>query len=174
MTYPEYDPNQAYTQADPYPGAGAPGYNEQNPYQYPPQAPQQPPPATYPAPVSGYPAQPVSGYPAPVSGYPAQQAYPPAPGYPAPGYAPVYAQSASTNTMAILSLIFAFVVAPLGIVFGHMAKKQIRNTGEQGEGLATAGLILGYIFTSLYVLFCAFYVIVLVFIGTAATTTGVN
>jgi hypothetical protein len=161
MTYPEYDPNQAHTQFDPYPGAGAgaPGYNEQNPYQYPPPPAGQP---TYPA--AAYPPPPPPGYPQSPAG-----AYPPPPGYPAPGYAPMYVQSAQTNTMAILALIFAFVLAPLGIVFGHMAKKQIKNTGEQGEGLATAGLIIGYIFTGIYIVVCGIYVVVL---GALFSTAG--
>jgi hypothetical protein len=30
------------------------------------------------------------------------------------------------------------------IVFGHMARSQIRRTGEEGAGLALAGLILGW------------------------------
>lgn len=66
-----------------------------------------------------------------------------------PAYAPgaTAPQTRGTNVMAILSLIFAFVFAPLGIVFGHISKKQIRRTGEGGGGLATAGLVLGYIFT---------------------------
>ena len=157
MTSPEYDPNQPRTQFDPYPGAGGPGYTEQNPYQYPPAQP------GYPAPA--YPPPPTA-YPVPVSGYPA-------PGYPAPGYAPVYAQTAPTNTMAILALVFAFVFAPLAIVFGHMAKKQLRTSGEQGEGLATAGLVMGYIFTSLEVLFCAFYVFVIAAVfSTAGSVSG--
>jgi hypothetical protein len=72
--------------------------------------------------------------------------------YPTSGYgAP---QSSSTNVMAILSLIFAFVFSPVGIVLGHIAKKQIKERGEQGGGLATAGLVLGYVFTGLYVLGC--------------------
>src|SRR4029450_1231824 len=88
---------------------------------------------------------------------------------PPPPYAPV----ASTNTMAILALVFAFIFAPAAIILGHMAKKQIRQTGEQGEGLAPAGLWLGYIFTALGVLICAFYVIVIIFaIGDAATNSG--
>jgi hypothetical protein len=29
-------------------------------------------------------------------------------------------------------------------VFGHMARHQIKRTGEQGAGLALAGLILGW------------------------------
>ena len=61
-----------------------------------------------------------------------------------------------TNVMAILSLVFAFVFSPAGIVLGHIAKKQIRQTGEQGSGLATAGLILSYIFTILGILWIVF------------------
>ncbi len=30
------------------------------------------------------------------------------------------------------------------IVLGHLARRQIRQRGEQGAGLALAGLILGY------------------------------
>ncbi|MGC0366591.1 hypothetical protein ABH922_004575 [Rhodococcus sp. 27YEA15] len=57
-----------------------------------------------------------------------------------------------TNTLAVLALVFAFLFAPLGIVFGHIARNQIRKSGEDGDGLALAGLILGYIFTGLGVL----------------------
>ncbi|RZU72886.1 uncharacterized protein DUF4190 [Micromonospora kangleipakensis] len=61
-----------------------------------------------------------------------------------------------TNVMAILSLVFAFVFSPVGIVLGHIAKKQIHRTGEQGSGLATAGLVLSYIFTILGILWIIF------------------
>ncbi|WP_433370906.1 DUF4190 domain-containing protein [Actinoplanes sp. CA-142083] len=88
-----------------------------------------------------------------------QQPYGGQPGYPQPVYVPV----AGTNTMAILALVFAFIFAPVAIILGHMAKKQIRQSGEQGEGLATAGLWLGYIFTGLGVLVCAFYVVAIIF-----------
>jgi Domain of unknown function (DUF4190) len=41
-----------------------------------------------------------------------------------------------------------FIVGPLAtipaIVLGHMARSQIRRTGEQGAGLALAGLVLGW------------------------------
>lgn len=50
-----------------------------------------------------------------------------------------------TNTIAILSLVFAFFFPLLGVIFGHIARSQIRRTGEQGDGLALAGLIIGYI-----------------------------
>jgi hypothetical protein len=58
---------------------------------------------------------------------------------------------AGTNGLAIASLacgLAQFVVGPLGtipaIALGHMARGQIRRTGEQGAGLALAGLILGW------------------------------
>ncbi|WP_435054766.1 DUF4190 domain-containing protein [Micromonospora aurantiaca (nom. illeg.)] len=59
-----------------------------------------------------------------------------------------------TNVLAILSLVFAFVFAPAGIVCGHLAKRQIRQTGEDGDQLANWGLILSYIFTAIGLLVC--------------------
>jgi hypothetical protein len=89
----------------------------------------------------------------------AQQGYPPpgypAPGYPPPGYAPPgYPATAirPTNTMAILALVFAFVFAPAAIVLGVLARRQIRETGEQGDGLALAGIIVGSILTAMFAL----------------------
>jgi len=49
--------------------------------------------------------------------------------------------------MAIASLICAFVFAPLGIIFGHVSLSQIKRTGEEGHGLAIAGLIISYLIT---------------------------
>lgn len=63
-----------------------------------------------------------------------------------------------TNTLAILALVFAFVCAPAGIVMGAIARKQIQRTGEQGMGLATAGLVLGIVFTAI----AAIWVIIVV------------
>lgn len=58
---------------------------------------------------------------------------------------------AKTNGLAIASLacgLAQFAFGPLAtipaIVCGHMARSQIRRTGEQGAGLALAGLILGW------------------------------
>lgn len=80
--------------------------------------------------------------------YTAAQAgpYPPPYGYP---YPPM---QAGTNTLAILALVFAFIFAPAAIVMGAIARKQIRRTGEQGMGLATAGFVLGIVFTVLSVI----------------------
>jgi hypothetical protein len=63
------------------------------------------------------------------------------------------------NVLAIISFVLAFVVAPGAIVCGHIARRQIRTTGEQGDGLALAGLILGYVFTAGIVLFIAVWLI---------------
>jgi hypothetical protein len=56
--------------------------------------------------------------------------------------------AARTNTLAIVSLVSALVLPGLGslaaIVLGHVALGQIRTSGEQGRGMALAGLILGY------------------------------
>lgn len=64
--------------------------------------------------------------------------------------------------MAILSLIFAFLFSPLGIVFGAIAKRQIRNSGEEGAGLATAGLVIGLVLTALFVVVVAAWVVAVV------------
>jgi hypothetical protein len=67
-----------------------------------------------------------------------------------PGNNPAVVQR--TNQMAVASLIcgicqvfFWFVAGVPAIVFGHVAHRQIRQTGEAGSGMATAGLIMGYI-----------------------------
>ncbi|WP_406038276.1 DUF4190 domain-containing protein [Micromonospora sp. NBC_00898] len=65
-----------------------------------------------------------------------------------------------TNVMAVLSLVFAFVFAPAGIVLGHLAKRQIRQTGEEGGQLATWGLVLSYVFTAIGLLACCGWIAV--------------
>lgn len=92
-------------------------------------------------------------------------------GYPA---APGYGYAAPTNGLAITSLVlsllsFFFIITAIGgVICGHIARRQIRERGEGGDGLALAGLIIGYIFI-------AFMVIGLVFIVigvAAAVSTG--
>jgi hypothetical protein len=57
-----------------------------------------------------------------------------------------------TNSLAIAALVCGIAqligllpLAIAAIVCGHLARRKIRRTGERGRGLATAGLILGYI-----------------------------
>ena len=83
-------------------------------------------------------------------------------GYPPPQYGPAaYGYRRQTNLMAILSLVFAFVFAPAGIVLGHVAKRQLKTSGEEGDELATAGLIVSYVLVIPAVLFlCGFAALV--------------
>jgi hypothetical protein len=65
-----------------------------------------------------------------------------------PGPAP------TMNAMAALAMVFAFLFFPLGVVFGHVAKRQIERTGETGNGLATAALVISYVLLGLTVCLC--------------------
>ncbi len=89
---------------------------------------------------------------------PGQPYYGP-PGQPYPPYQGPYSPYGAvppTNGMAITSLvcgITSFVVGVTfipAIIFGHIAQRQIRRTGERGDGLALAGLILGYVGGALF------------------------
>jgi Domain of unknown function (DUF4190)/Protein of unknown function (DUF2510) len=65
------------------------------------------------------------------------------PGAPPP---PVYV--GGTDGMAIASLITALIGVPIApIILGHMARTRIRESGgfKSGDGLAIAGLVIGYI-----------------------------
>ncbi len=53
------------------------------------------------------------------------------------------------NTLATLSLVFAFVFAPVGAILGHLGLAQIRRTGELGRDRALAGVALSYVFITL-------------------------
>jgi peptidyl-prolyl cis-trans isomerase B (cyclophilin B) len=90
--------------------------------------------------------------------------YPPPPQGPYAGYYgyPQYPQPQSTNAMAIVSLVCAFLFAPLGILFGHISLSQIKKTGEEGRGLAIAGLVISYlitVFTILVVVLSVLFVV---------------
>jgi hypothetical protein len=79
--------------------------------------------------------------------------------------------------MAIISLILSLagivtlITAPIGAVLGHMARRQIRETGEEGDGMALAGIVVGWIITGLLVLSCCAAV---GFFAIAASTTTIN
>ncbi len=65
--------------------------------------------------------------------------------------------SPGTNPLAITSLVLAFLIAPLAIPFGHIARSQIRRTGEQGSGMALAGLIIGYVWVGMVIVALMFF-----------------
>ena len=57
-----------------------------------------------------------------------------------------------TNTLAILSLVAAFVASFVGVVLGIVALLQIRRSGEAGRGLAIAAIVIGFLVTAFFVL----------------------
>ncbi|MBX7431717.1 MMPL family transporter [Mycobacterium sp. Y57] len=52
-----------------------------------------------------------------------------------------------TNALAIASIPAGLLVPPIGIALGHVARRRIRYTGEQGLPLTVIGLTLGYLGT---------------------------
>lgn len=55
------------------------------------------------------------------------------------------------NTLATLSLVFAFVFPPAGAILGHLGLARIRRTGELGRDRALAGVALSYAFIAVTV-----------------------
>lgn len=75
------------------------------------------------------------------------------PAWPAAAPAPAWQPASSgTNSLAVASLICAIgqvltfgMTGVPAIILGNKALRQIRRTGEEGTGLATVGLTLGWI-----------------------------
>lgn len=77
-----------------------------------------------------------------------------------PSYPVPYRQSGGvvyvereTNGLAVAALILGlcgFAVVP--VVLGHVALHQIRDRHQSGAGLAVAGLVLGYLQLTLYLI----------------------
>ena len=144
--YDPYAPVDYPADALPPPGTYPP------PGMYPPPGPYGPP-GTYP-PAGGFPppgGQPPPGYPPYPTGYaPYQGGYP---GY--PGYDP-YAtgRPPGTNGKAIAALVTGLVSVTLcgcfipsiaALILGFIALRETKRTGQEGHGMALAGVILGAI-----------------------------
>jgi hypothetical protein len=92
---------------------------------------------------------------------------------------PAPPQFAKTNALAITSLtcgIAQIMFGPLAtipaVVCGHMARSQIRRTGEQGAGMALAGLILGWIGVGFTVLVLIIAVLAVVAVSSGGAAGG--
>ena len=86
------------------------------------------------------------------------------------GPGPITLAGHRTNTLAVVSLVTA-LVAPFGhltgvgglaliltsIVTGHMARADIRRTGEDGATLALIGLIISYVHIAVAALITIFF-----------------
>jgi hypothetical protein len=58
----------------------------------------------------------------------------------------------------LLQFAVPVVMTVLALVFGYVARNQIRERGESGEGMAKAGIILGWVGVALGVLGLLFFV----------------
>lgn len=80
-----------------------------------------------------------------------------------PGYYPAI-PAQPTNGMAAGSLVCSLIgmlLPPMlvsGVVMGHVARGQIRATGQRGDGFAVAGLVLGYLGIVLWTLVIVFLI----------------
>jgi len=71
--------------------------------------------------------------------------------YPNAWYPPQQVARADTNSMAVAALAFGIcefftmgLTAIPAIAFGHAARRQLRRTGQRGDGMALAGIVLGW------------------------------
>ena len=143
------------------------------------------PPAASAQPQTPPPSQPGWAIPAgiPPAGPPGQ---PPAAGFPQPagpaGYPAQYAPAAPTNSSAIASLVCGIlgltfcpiVLSIIALVLGYSAKKTIRASGgrEQGEGMATAGIVTGWIGIAIWGALLGFYLVLVVIAVLAGGTSS--
>ena len=77
---------------------------------------------------------------------------PAGPMMPYQGYYPQMPPLPPTNGLAIgamicgIAEIFTLGLASIpAVILGHLARSQIKQTGERGDGMAIAGLVLGYL-----------------------------
>ena len=75
---------------------------------------------------------------------------------------PVPAGPPRTNSRAVASMVcgvaefFTFCLTSIpAVILGHIARGEIRRTGEAGDGLAMTGLVLGWFAIGLWLLFWA-------------------
>ena len=132
-------------------------------------------------PAAGYPGY-ETGYPQP---YPQSYAYQPVTGYPQPyptpyGYGDPYGQMGFApfprpyDGMAIAALVVSCVavfglclyglgglIGAVGAILGHVSRRRIQRSGAQGDGMALAGVIVGWIAAALGVIFIAFWIVII-------------
>jgi hypothetical protein len=144
----------------PLPDGTPPPTDPYTPVDYPAHYPQQPPPV-YPSP---YPPPTGYGYPPP--------GYPP-PGYPVDPYDPYRpTKPPGTNGKAIASLVTSVagllccgLPAIAGLILGIIAMRETKRTGQDGNGLAIAGVVIG----ALVIVGYLAYVVIMIGVGIASS-----
>ncbi len=96
----------------------------------------------------------------PPPGQPGADGHPDYPGYPG------YPMQRPTNGFAIASLVLGILIIVswgltgiLALIFGYIARKQIRERGEGGAGLAVAGIVLGWVGVAFLAIFVVFVIL---------------
>jgi len=81
---------------------------------------------------------------------------------------PQYNQSNVDSPLPVLALVFAFVAPLVGAILGHVALSQMRQgkISSTNIGIAKAGLICGWVFTGLWFIFVAFYIVAVILFAT--------
>lgn len=74
-----------------------------------------------------------------------------------------------TNGMSVAALVLGILgIAPLAVIFGHIAARDIRNNPPQaGHGMAVAGLVLGYVVLATWAI-----LVLLLIVLVGASSTG--
>ena len=72
------------------------------------------------------------------------------PGQPYPPFPYGYAPPRPTNGMAIASMVLGilwlyWIGSVLALIFGYVARQQIMREGHGGDGMAVAGIVLGWV-----------------------------
>jgi hypothetical protein len=86
-----------------------------------------------------------------------------------------------TNTMAILALVFAFIIPLVGFILALVAMSKIKKSNEGGKGLAIAGLIISIVLMITQIIAGILFTVGVINFGrsvdsatTTTTTTGTN
>jgi hypothetical protein len=96
---------------------------------------------------------------------------PPSPPYAAPPSRPYNPWAIVSISLAASTVIGSWCLGGvIAVITGHVARHQIKASGEAGANLALAGLIVGYVAIGLFLLFIAAYVAFFVFFVTFAAT----
>ncbi len=93
---------------------------------------------------------------------PPGEVHPPAHDQPPPPYP--YPPPRRTNGMAIAAMVVSLaslfacpLVGAVGIYLGSRAREEIRRSGEEGDGMAQAGIIVGWIAIALSVVYVCLF-----------------
>lgn len=129
---------------------------------------------SWPTPNQPYSDPGYQGYP----GYPQSAA--PAPGYEyGYGYGGPVVAAPRTNGLAVASLVTSLcgiflcgVPGVIGAIMGHVARKQVRERGEDGGGMALAGIIIGWLFFVGYIVTFGLLIALGVFVESTAPGPG--